>query len=95
MDREQQKRDEESLQGLLQDEECEEFELNDNSQDSTSSNSSRYDHGDEKQPDDKGPRYHLSSPRLALLVIGKSIPSYFQGLSSISFSLLHRQLYVY
>lgn len=72
MDKEQ-TRDEESLQGLLQDEECEEFELNDNSQDSTSSSSSRYDHENKKQPDDKGPRYHLSRSRLALLVIGKSI----------------------
>jgi hypothetical protein len=92
MDKEQ-TRDEESLQGLLQDEECEEFELNDNSQDSTSSSSSRYDHENKKQPDDKGPRYHLSRSRLALLVIGKSI-SYFPDLSSISLSLLYRQLYV-
>ncbi|OPB40701.1 putative L-asparaginase [Trichoderma guizhouense] len=70
MDKEQQTRDEESRQGLLQDQECEEFELNDNSQDSTSSSSSRYDHESKKnQPDDKGPRYHLSSSRLALLVI--------------------------
>lgn len=92
MDKEQQTRDEESRQGLLQDQECEEFELNDNSQDSTSSSSSRYDHESKKnQPDDKGPRYHLSSSRLALLVIGKST-SYFPGLLSISLSLLHRQL---
>ncbi|KAM6480852.1 major facilitator superfamily domain-containing protein [Trichoderma sp. SZMC 28011] len=68
MDKEQHTRDEESRQGLLQDQECEEFELNDNSQDSTSSSSSRYDYESKKnQPDDKGPRYHLSSSRLALL----------------------------
>jgi hypothetical protein len=77
MDRERQTRDEESLQGLLQDEEHEEFELTDNSEDTASSTSSRLDHENEKQPDDKGPRYNLSSSKLALLVIGKSIMNYF------------------